>query len=104
MMRILEAWEHLAPDQSFAEMTLEQFREKVAPSIEVRQQIKSLQQQLKSLGAKRSLADTESHQLTSRIVSSVLASPKHGSNSPLYHSMGYVTDSRRASGLVRKSS
>ena len=104
MMRVLEAWAHLAPDETFAGMTVEQYRAKIAASIEVREQIKSLQQQLRALGVKRCQADTESHELTSYVVASVLGTPGHGSDSPLYHAMGYVTDSRRASGLVRNSS
>ena len=103
-MRILAAWEQLAPDQKFADVTLEEFRAQIAPSIEVREQMKLLQQELSSLGVKRSLVDTVSHQLASRVVASVLCTQAFGDHSPLYHAMGYVTASRRASGLVRKSS
>lgn len=99
---LLRAWEELAPDAVFSEMTLEQFRTATAPAYETRQQIVWLDQQRRSLIAARRAADGKANELFLLVVNSIKGSPQHGENSPLYRSLGYVTKDDRRSGLTRK--
>lgn len=99
---LLRAWEELAPDAVFSEMTLEQFRTATAPAYETRQQIVWLDQQRRSLMAARRAADEKANELYLLVVNSIKGSPQHGENSPLYRSLGYVTKDDRRSGLTRK--
>jgi len=99
---LLRAWEELAPDAVFSEMTLEQFRTATAPAYETRQQIVWLDQQRRSLIAARRAADEKANELYLLVVNSIKGSPQHGENSPLYRSLGYVTKDDRRSGLTRK--
>ncbi len=99
---LLRAWEELAPDAVFSEMTLEQFRTATAPAYETRQQIVWLDQQRRSLIAARRAADEKANELYLLVVNSIKGSPQHGENSPLYRALGYVTKDDRRSGLTRK--
>lgn len=99
---LLRAWEELAPDAVFSEMTLEQFRTATAPAYETRQQIVWLDQQRRSLIAARRAADGKANELYLLVVNSIKGSPQHGENSPLYRALGYVTKDDRRSGLTRK--
>lgn len=99
---LLRAWEELAPDAVFSEMTLEQFRTATAPAYETRQQIVWLDQQRRSLIAARRAADGKANELFLLVVNSIKGSPQHGENSPLYRALGYVTKDDRRSGLTRK--
>lgn len=100
---LLRAWEELAPDAVFSEMTLEQFRTATAPAYETRQQIAWLDQQRLSLSAARSAADANANEQYQLVVNSIKGSPKHGENSPLYRALGYVTKADRRSGLTRRN-
>lgn len=100
---LLRAWEELAPDAVFSEMTLEQFRTATAAAYETRQQIAWLDQQRLSLMATRAIADEAATEQYLLVVHSIKGSPKHGENSPLYRALGYVTKAERRSGLTRRN-
>jgi hypothetical protein len=100
---LLRAWEELAPDAVFAEMTLEQFRTATAPARDIRQQLAWLDQQRSSLMAARTNADLDANEQYLFVVNSIKGSPKYGENSPLYRALGYVTKAERRSGLTRKT-
>src|SRR5258708_22874943 len=103
LVRVLDAWETLAPGKSFGGMTLEQGRAALAPSLEARQQISSLEDQLKHALDVRDAADAISMSKVQQMVNGVLADSTEGPESTLYAAMGYIRKSERKSGLTRKS-
>ena len=98
---VTEAWSSVSPTKSFFGMTLDQYKESVKPSYDLRAEIAETQKRLKSLNAKCKDADAAALQLTKNIVHAVKADPTEGENSPLYAAMGYVRSSDRSSGLKR---
>jgi hypothetical protein len=95
------AWTTLAGSESFGGMTLAEFNTLCAPSIETRTAGVAIQNQLSGNIADRNAADAVTAAAIKRVVFSVLGSPEHGENSPLYRAMGYKTPEDRASGLSR---
>jgi len=95
------AWEQLAPGESFAGMTLLQFKNRVKASLDARTSIRSLEGQLASAQNDRADADAESNRVIALVVHAVKGNPDHGEDSALYEAMGYVRKSERRSGLRR---
>ena len=58
--RTTGAWEEHAEDAKFAEMTLDQFKTKVQPSLDCREKIASLRRQLEAAIKKRQECDAAS--------------------------------------------
>ncbi len=100
--RILRAWETLAADQTFAGMSLEQFKEKVKPSFDARAAIASLEQEMTAAINRRDEADRETQRLAGLVVNSVKGDLAFGEDSDLYEAMGYVRKSERKTGLTRR--
>jgi hypothetical protein len=101
--QILNGWQTLAPGKSFGGMTLAQFQAVVQPSLDTRQNIDTLEDQLKQEQANRDAADEVSMEKMQQAVNGVLADPTEGPNSALYESFGYTPRRDRSSGLTRKS-
>jgi hypothetical protein len=101
--KILSAWQYQAPDDSFYGMTLQEFQNAVAPAREVRERIEALEREAMALIHKRALLDAECHALANGVVFAVRAHPKHGANSPLYRTMGYMCDQDKRPGRPRKT-
>jgi len=101
--RMIAAWQTLAPTKSVSGMTLAQFKDAVKASYDLRTDISTLETQLQSKHDLRDQADTKSLQKMQQVVNGVLADDAFGSDSDLYEAMGYVRDSKRKSGLTRKS-
>lgn len=99
---ILEAWENIAPRESFGGMTFEEFRTEVAKSETVRDEISDLENQRINKMQERDATDTANWQKAQYVVSSVAGNPAFGKNSGLYEAMGYVPTDQRRSGLTRK--
>jgi len=102
IQRILNAWQTLGPDKSFGGMTLAQFQAAVQPSLDARQQIDTLENQITQAIADREAADASSLTKAQQVVNGVLADPEEGPDSALYESFGYTPDRERESGLTRK--
>lgn len=102
--RIRNGWRTLAPDKSFGGMTLAQFEAAIAPSLDARQRIKDLENQLEDAKADRDAADGVSDQKAQHAFNGVLADPTEGPDSPLIAAFGYTRKSERKTGLTRKSS
>jgi hypothetical protein len=98
---VIQSWSSNSPMKAFFGMTLDQYREAVKPSFDIRGEIAETQKRLKGLMAKRDDADAASTRLTQNVVQSVKADPTEGENSPMYSAMGYVRKSERSSGLKR---
>jgi hypothetical protein len=96
------AWEELAPTKKFGGLTLAEFKDAIAPSINARKLIDQLQNQLGQAINQRDDADNLSLTVIQRVVSGVLADPTEGPNSSIYERMGYTRQSERKSGLTQK--
>jgi hypothetical protein len=100
--RILTGWETLAPDKSFGGMTLAQFKTKVKPSFDARDELRVLDSQMQSKQVERDTADDESQRLAQLVVNGVVGDPEEGPDSDLYESFGYTRESEHKTGLTRK--
>ena len=100
---LIEGWEENAPETTFAEMTLAQFKVKVKASLDARERIKVLVTQLQAARVDRDNADVDSKHIVLNVVNSVRGDPGYGEDSALYASFGYVGKSDRKSGLTRAS-
>jgi len=100
---VVNAWEELAPDASFAGFTLAQFKTKVKPSFDTRTEVATLETQLKAARQSRNNADVVSTENALNVVNGVRSAPGFGENSALYKAMGYIPKNERKSGLVRPS-
>ena len=100
---VTAGWEVHAADASFSGLTLPQFKARVQPSLDIREQIAELEQKLQALRVEREKVDAESDAITSRVVDSVKGHPHHGPNGALYASFGYVRKAARRTGRKRAS-
>jgi hypothetical protein len=102
LQKVIDAWTTLRPTKSFGGMTLEQFKAKVQPSLDARDQLTTLRTQAVNSLVQRHQTDDTSLTATSQVVNSVKGDPEEGEDGPLYAAMGYVPKSMKASGLTRK--
>jgi hypothetical protein len=101
---ITQAWESHAPSESFSGLTLEQFKEGIKPSLDVRAAITECATRSLGLKAQRAVDDAASLALIQRMINGVKGDPKHGEDGRLYAAMGFVRKSERSSGLTRRRS
>ena len=99
--RTTEAWEEHAGDAKFAEMTLDQFKAKVKPSLDSREKIASLRRQLETAIKKRQECDAASIDVCTKVVNAVRGDIAYGEDSVFFTALGYVPKIERRSGLRR---
>jgi hypothetical protein len=99
--RTTEAWEEHPEDAKFAEMTLDEFKAKVKPSLDCREKIASLRRQLVAAIKKRQECDAASIEVCAKVVNAVRGDIEYGEDSALFKALGYVPKSERKSGLRR---
>ena len=99
---VLQAWKDLRPTKSFAGMTLEQFTAKVKPSLDERDAIDTLNNQLLAASDRRDIADVESMALVLLVVNAVKGDVTEGEDGELYEALGYVRKSERKTGKTNK--
>ena len=99
--RMINAWRTLAPDKTFAGLTLAQFEAAAAPSLAARRRVADLDNQRAQATAERDRADDAFEATAKRVVAGVLADPTEGPDSALYDAFGYTRTSERKSGLTR---
>lgn len=102
-IKIINAWNTLAPAATFSGMTLAQYKTKVQPTFDTRTTIDSLDAQITSAHDARDTADAATVLTNQLVVNAVKGDPAHGEDSDLYQTMGYVRKSARKTGLTRKS-
>ncbi len=90
------AWREIAPEASFAGMTLAEFETKTAPLAQSVLRLQALDAQISA-----ELKAREEAEIMAREAMRIVA---HGENSQLYRAMGFVPLSQRQSGLTRKMS
>lgn len=98
----LRAWESSCPEQSFADMTLEQFRQELQPFHDAKIRFAAIDTQWGAARQERNTAYLKALELVKGVASSVKGHPKFGENSAMYSAMGYVPKSDRSSGLTRR--
>ena len=100
--QILRGWETTAPEQSFGDMTLEQFKQALQPYFAAKAAFEMISTQWDS--AQQARVDTfpKALELATGVAASVKGHPKYGANSTVYAAMGYTTKSARSSGLTRR--
>jgi hypothetical protein len=96
------AWETHAPDASFFNTTLAQYKAKVKVSRDIRDVIAGLEQQLTAAITERDTVDAENLKLEQNVVKAIAGDPNFGDDSALYEGTGRVRKSERKSGLTRK--
>ena len=99
--RTTEAWGEHAEVIKFAEMTLDQFKAKIKPSLDCREKIASLRLQLEAAIMKRQECDAASTDVCANVVNAVRGDIGYGEDSAFYKALGYVPKSERKSGLRR---
>jgi hypothetical protein len=102
LQKMISAWTKLRPAKQFAGMTVEQFNEKVKPSLDTREELTTLRSQTTDSRLNHHDADAASSELAQFVVNSVKGDPEEGENSGLYAEMGYTPKADRRSGLTRK--
>jgi hypothetical protein len=75
----------------------------VQPSLDAREQIITLNEQLTAAQDARDDADKVTNDAVQKVVNGVKGDPDYGDDSNLYDAMGYVRKSARASGLTKKA-
>jgi hypothetical protein len=100
--QILRGWEATAPEQSFADMTLEQFKEALQPFFAAKASFQAASTEWDS--AQQARVDTfpKALVLATGVAASVKGHPKYGANCTTYAAMGYTTSGTRSSGLTRR--
>ena len=101
--RMINAWRTLAPEKTFAGMTLAQFEAAAEPSRASRRKIDELDAQRDDAAAERHAADKAFDAAADRVVAGVLADPTEGPDSALYENFGYTRASEHKTGLTRKT-
>ena len=99
--RLITAWEEHAAGTSFGGYTLAQFKAKVKPSLDKRDEVAAAERAAQSARDQRDNADAESQAACALVVNGIKADPDHGEDSALYGALGYVRRSERKSGLKR---
>ena len=99
---VLNAWRNRASKKSFGGITLEEFEAMVQPSLDARERIAKLQDQLKAEQNRRDDFDKASMEKVQAVINGVIGDPSEGPNGDLYEAMGYVRKSERKTGLTRK--
>ena len=100
--QILRAWETTAPEQSFADMSLEQFKQALQPYFAAKAAFVTICTQWDSVQQVRVETYPKALELATGIAASVKGHPRYGANSALYAAMGYTTKAARSSGLTRR--
>jgi hypothetical protein len=96
------AWENLRPNKQFSGLSLENFKERTKPSLEIRAQMTQLESQLRALAAQLVKADETSEATVNSVVNGVKGDLQEGDDGELYEAMGFTRKSARRSGLARK--
>lgn len=83
-------------------MTLAEFEAATAEPLDLRKEISRLNVELSSARAKRDDADLATRKLVESVVYAIKGMPENGGNSVFYGLLGYVRDSEKKTGRVRR--
>ena len=97
------AWREIAPEASFAQMTLAEFETQTASLAQSTLRLQSLAAQTSAEVKTRAEADAAAREAMRIVANAVRGNPAYGEDSALYRAMGFVPLSERQSGLTRKA-
>jgi hypothetical protein len=100
--KVFDAWKDLCPTKSFAGMTLAQFKAKIQPSLDARNDIDTLADEMTAALVRRDAADVESMKQVSLVVNSAKGDPDEGEDRKFYAASGYVRKSDCKTGKANK--
>ena len=100
---IRAAWRDIAPEATFAGMTLAEFEEASEAPLRLRAEMTELRTKLRGMKATQANVDLSASELANLVVCAIKGTPGFGHNSPLYSACGFVRKADRKSGLTRKS-
>ena len=98
----IRTWETKCPEQSFADVTLAQYKAEMQLARDAQARFELAEVQWQTARQDRNSGYAKALALTNGVASSVKGHPKFGENSAVYAGMGYVPTSERSSGLTRK--
>jgi hypothetical protein len=98
------AWREIAPEASFAGMTLAEFETQTAPLMQSAQRLQALDAKYAAELKARDEAEAAARESMRLVANAVRGNPAYGEDGQLYRAMGYVPLSQRQSGLTRKGS
>ncbi|MDP3850920.1 MAG: hypothetical protein Q8Q59_10480 [Luteolibacter sp.] len=98
------AWREIAPEASFAGMTLAEFETTTAPLMQSAQRLQALDAKYAAELKARAEAEVAARESMRLVANAVRGNPAYGEDGQLYRAMGYVPLSQRQSGLTRKGS
>jgi hypothetical protein len=96
------AWETLAPDGKFYNMTLVEYKAKVQESRDARAVVAVKEQECSAATNHRNDVDKANLALEKNIAKGIAGDSEYGDDSDLYEGTGRVRKSERKSGLTRK--
>ena len=99
---ITNAWSQIAPEETFAGMTLAQYTIISQDAFNVRNRIGETKATLAAQNQELKLTDDVLREVQRSIVNAVRGHLQYGENSPMYRALGYTPFNRRQSGLTRK--
>jgi hypothetical protein len=95
IVEVTHIWATMRPTKSFSGLTLEQFREAIKPSHDIRAEITELEGRLQAAVKRRQAADKVSIAVVKRVINGVRSDPEEGEDGEVYSAMGYVRESVR---------
>jgi hypothetical protein len=95
-------WGTLRPNSRFYGMTLDEFGQKVKPSLDARAELDVIDEHRSATAVRRDDSDGVSMDLINRIVNAIKADPNEGEDGEVYAALGYVRKGLRAGGRPRK--
>lgn len=98
----LTCWTTQAAEATFAGMKPADLAAEAALAQKAREDVQAAEVALRALRHTRNQADRRLAAKLRRFALGVCANPDYGSNSPFYHSLGFVTDDRNRGGRPRK--
>jgi hypothetical protein len=103
MRRVMNAWQTLENDKKFGGMTLDEFKARIKPALDVRQEQDQAEEQLREIINRRDDLDEVAMGVVQLAVNGVIGDPEFGPNSALYEAFGYTRTSERKSGKTNKT-
>ena len=100
--QVIDAWETLAANESFAGLTLEQLKALLQPLLEAQEKVSADRAALREAKNVCVAQSKSCYDTALLVVNGVKGHPALGEESSLYETMGYIRKSDRKSGLTRK--
>ena len=102
IVQITHGWESTCPEQTFADRTLEQFKQEMQACLDAKARMAAADAVWDASRRERNAAYAKAAEVMQVVVNSVKGTPKYGENSGVYTAMGFVPKSERSSGLTRR--